>query len=141
MSAEGALQSCLAAEHAALYGYGVLGGVLSREGDETEQKYAEASYAAHRTRRDVLTELINGLGEAAGPAEPVYAPPFDVTGAASCRRLARILEHRTAAVYCFAVSQASGDVRRMLAAGLTDAAVREARWGGEVQPFPGASDL
>lgn len=141
MSAVGALQSCLAAEHAALYGYGVLGGVLSRGSDEAEQRYAEASYEAHRTRRDVLTELISDLGETASPAGPVYAPPFTVTSAAACRRLARIIEHRTAAVYSFAVSHASGDARRMLAAALADAAVREARWGGRVQPFPGAADL
>lgn len=141
MSALAALQDCLAAEHAAVYGYGVVGGVLSTAARPAEEGYAVASYVAHRGRRDQLTDLIAGLGTTPEPADPVYATPFPVTDAAACRRLAQGIEHRVAAVYCFAVAKTVGDVRGLLADGLTDAAVREVRWGGEVQAFPGAADL
>lgn len=141
MSALAALQDCLAAEHAAVYGYGVLGGVLSVTAPLAEQDYAAASYAAHRARRDNLTAFITRLGKIPQAAEPVYATPFAVTGVTGCRRLARRIEHRTAAVYCFAVSETVGEARSMLAAGVVDAAIREVRWGGAVTAFPGAAEL
>lgn len=141
MSALGSLQDCLAAEHAAIWGYGVVGGVLSVTTRRAEEGYAIASYAAHRARRDTLTSLIASLGAPPRSAEPVYATPFAVTDVTACRELAQRIEHRTTAVYAFGVSQTVGDVRAMLADGLTDAAVREVRWGGAVTAFPGAAEL
>lgn len=141
MTAITALQDCLAAEHAALYAYGVVGGVVSAAGRPADVAYADASYVAHRSRRDDLTELIAGLSAAPTPAEPGYATPFSVTDAAECRRLARLVERRTAVVYSYAVSRTAGKLRRMLASGVTDAAVREVHWGGAVEAFPGAPEL
>ncbi len=141
MSEVAALQDCLAAEHEALYAYGVVGGVLSAVQRPAEFAYATASYAAHRARRDTLTNLIVKLGAAPPPAHAVYAMPFTITTALQCRRFARLVERRTAAVYCSAVSTTTGVTRGLLAAAVTDAAVRELRWGGEVQAFPGASEL
>jgi hypothetical protein len=136
-----ALQDCLKAEHAALYAYGVLGGVLSAAGRPADLALADASYVTHRTRRDHLTQLVAGLAATPSPAEPVYATPFLVVDVAECRRLARLVEHRTATVYCFAVSQAGPNLRRMLASAVTDAAIREVGWGAAVEAFPGASEL
>jgi hypothetical protein len=141
VSAIGALQDCLAAEHAALYGYGVVGSVLSASRRPADKRYAAASYVAHRARRDSLANEIDRLGATPVAAEPVYATPFVVTDVADCHRLARRIERRTAAVYGFAIAETDGDVRRVLADGLTDAAVREVRWGGPVTAFPGAADL
>jgi Domain of unknown function (DUF4439) len=141
MTALGALQDCLAAEHAALYAYGVLGGVLSAAGRPADLALAQKSYVAHRTRRDDLTEVIAGLAATPSPADPVYATPFGIVDAADCRRLARLVERRTTEIYCLAVSQTTGPVRRMLASGVTDAAVREVGWGGAVEAFPGAPEL
>lgn len=141
MTALSALQDCLAAEQAALYAYGVLGGVLSAAGRPADFAYAKASYVAHRGRRDELTTLLAGLAVTPTPAQPGYATPFGVTDAAECRRLARLVERRTAAVYCFAVSRTTGGVRRMVASGVTDAAVRQVHWGGAVEAFPGAPEL
>ena len=141
MSALRALQGCLDAEHTAVYGYGVVGGVLAGTSGADERGYAAASYVAHRTRRDELIELIAGLGAEPAVAQPIYATPFPVSDAGACRRLAAVIERRTAATYAYAVSETVGELRGLLAAALTDAAVREVRWGGDVVPFPGAPDL
>ncbi|MYS45182.1 DUF4439 domain-containing protein, partial [Streptomyces sp. SID5998] len=46
-----AAQAALAAEHAAVYGYGVVGGRIGRE----RRAEARTAYDAHRARRDALT--------------------------------------------------------------------------------------
>jgi len=125
-----ALQPALAAEHAAVYAYGVIGGVL-----QSSQSYA--SYAAHRGRRDQLMEMI---GDGAVAAEPVYELPFEVTGQARAERLAVHVEERCAEAYAEAVSRTLGAVREYAARGLTDCAVRELAWGGEPEPWPGLRD-
>lgn len=141
MTALEALQDCLAAEHAALYGYGVLGGVLAGDEKATDdQALAAASYVVHRTRRDDLAALIAGLDVDPVPAEPVYATPFPIAGTPDCRRLGRHIEHRTAAVYSVAVAKTVRGTRRMLASALVDAARREVRWGGAAQAFPGVTE-
>ncbi|WP_143672948.1 DUF4439 domain-containing protein, partial [Streptomyces sp. b94] len=53
-----AVQSALAAEHAAVYGYGVLGGRL----DGKRRAEARAAYDAHRARRDALARAARDLG-------------------------------------------------------------------------------
>ncbi|NED21451.1 DUF4439 domain-containing protein, partial [Streptomyces sp. SID9913] len=45
-----ALQAALAAEHAAVYGYGVVGGRIGKE----RAPQARSAYDAHRARRDTL---------------------------------------------------------------------------------------
>lgn len=122
-----ALQPVLAAEHAAVYAYGVIGGVL-----QSSQSYA--AYAAHRGRRDQLMAMI---GDDAVAAQPAYALPFEVTGAARAERLAVRVEERCAEAYAQAVSRTVGSVRAYAARGLTDCAVRELAWGGELEPWPG----
>lgn len=142
MTARDALQDCLAAEHAAIYGYGVLGGVLAGDKSATrDQALAAAGYVAHRARRDDLATLIADLDLDPVPAEPAYATPFPITDTSDCRRLGRHIEHGTAAVYAFAVARTVDGTRRMLASALIDAARREVRWGGKAQAFPGATDL
>ncbi|MGW7362968.1 DUF4439 domain-containing protein, partial [Streptomyces sp. NPDC054841] len=54
MSTLHAAQAALAAEHAALYGYGVVGG---RAG-ESRRAEAMAAHAAHRARRDALERTV-----------------------------------------------------------------------------------
>ncbi len=125
-----ALQPVLAAEHAAVYAYGVIGGVL-----QSSQSYA--AYAAHRGRRDQLTAMI---GDGAVAAEPVYELPFEVTGQAKADRLAVHVEERCAEAYAQAVSRTVGSVRAYAARGLTECAVRGLAWGGDLEPWPGLRD-
>ena len=121
------LQPALAAEHAAVYAYGVIGGVL-----QSAQSYS--AYAAHRGRRDQLMTMI---GDDAVAAEPVYELPFEVSGQAQAERLAVRVEERCAEAYATVVSQTVGSVRAYAARGLTDCAVRELGWGGDLEPWPG----
>lgn len=142
MTALPALQHCLAAEHAAIYAYGVLGGVLAGDAEgASDQAMAAEGFVAHRARRDTLTSLITRLKAHPVPAEPSYTTPFHVADSSDSRRLGRYVEHRTAAVYAFAVAKTVDGTRRMLANALTDAALREVRWGAKAQAFPGAGDL
>jgi hypothetical protein len=124
-----ALQSALAAEHAAVYAYGVVGGVLGA-GD----RLAATAYTAHRGRRDQLTSM---LGAEAVAAEPAYRLPFDVDGPGRARRLARRVEERCAAVYADVVSRTAGADRLYAARALRDCAVRGLAWGREPEAFPG----
>ena len=142
MSDVDALQTCLAAEHAACYGYGVLGGVLAGArapavGTGPGVPDAAAAYQAHRAARDALVNRIAALDADPVAAEPAYRTPFKVRSVASCRRLARLLERRCADVYGYAVAQTIDDERTFTAAQLSACVVRGITWGSPVRPFPG----
>ncbi|MET7704422.1 DUF4439 domain-containing protein, partial [Streptomyces sp. NPDC005485] len=78
-----ALQAALGAEHAAVYGYGVVGGKV-QEGRRDE---ARAAYAAHRARRDALVRAVRDLGGKPVAASAGYALPFPVPDSAAAVRL------------------------------------------------------
>ncbi len=124
------IQSCLAGEHAALYGFGVLGGRLAGvAGGSRWQQLAYAAYDDHRVLRDKLVDVVLDLGAEPVAAEGAYATPFAVRGLTDCRRLAQLLERRCAAVYAAAVAKTDDHVQALLALALQDAAVRGTRWG------------
>jgi len=131
-----AVQAALAAEHAIVYGYGVVGGRIV-EGRRTE---ARAAYDTHRARRDELTRAVSDLGGKPEPAAAAYALPFTVTDSESAVRLAAELEDRVAGVYSDLVRAAKGDRRRAAAQALREAAVRAVRWRGESVAFPGLAE-
>lgn len=132
------LQPCLAAEHAAVYGYSLLGGVLSAAvSNAPTAEAATASYDAHRERRDLLTQLITTAGGRPVAAEPAYDVPFRVSTVATARRLARDLEAGCAAIYARATAVTTADTRLMMSSTLLDCAVRGSRWGDAPVAFPG----
>lgn len=131
-----ALQAALAGEHAAVYGYGVVGG---RIGDARRTE-ARAAYDAHRARRDGLVREVRALGAEPVAASAGYALPFAVTDPVSAVRLAAELEDRVAGVYADLV-RAAGDARRRdAAAALRETAVRAVRWRGGSVAFPGLAE-
>lgn len=136
MSALDAAQAALAAEHAAVYGYGVVGG---RIGEDREDE-ADAAYSAHRARRDALTRTVRDLGGKPAAAAAAYALPFPVPDAAAAVRLAAELEDRVAGVYSDLVRAAAGPLRREAADALREAAVRAVRWRGSGVAFPGLTE-
>ncbi|MFE2419156.1 ferritin-like domain-containing protein [Streptomyces hokutonensis] len=131
-----ALQAALAAEHAAVYGYGVVGGRI-REGRRTE---AKAAYDGHRARRDALVREVRDLGGRPVAASAAYALPFAVPDSAAAVRLAAELEERVAGVYSDLVRASTGAVRGTAAEALREAAVRAVRWRGGSVPFPGLAE-
>ncbi|MFF8954542.1 ferritin-like domain-containing protein [Streptomyces sp. NPDC014894] len=131
-----AVRAALAAEHAAVYGYGVVG---ARVGDDREGE-ATAAHGAHRARRDSLARTVRDLGGAPDPAAAAYALPFPVPDGAAAVRLAAVLEDRVAGVYSDLVRAGDGALRREAAVALREAAVRAARWRGSGVAFPGLAE-
>ncbi|MEV7281937.1 ferritin-like domain-containing protein [Streptomyces sp. NPDC093111] len=136
MTALDAAQAALAAEHAAVYGYGVVG---ARVG-ETRRAEATAAYEGHRARRDALRRTVRDLGGDPVAAAAAYELPFDVPDAAAAVRLAAVLEDRVAGVYSDLVRSADGPLRKDAAAALREAAVRAVRWRGSDVTFPGLAE-
>ncbi|QDI68732.1 hypothetical protein CD934_08570 [Streptomyces calvus] len=131
-----ALQAALAAEHAAVYGYGVVGGRIG----EKRRAEARTAYDAHRARRDALVRAVRDAGGEPVAAAAGYALPFPVPDAAAAVRLAAELEGRLAGVYADLVRESSGDRRRVAAEALREAAVRSVRWSGGSVAFPGLAE-
>ncbi|MEU2249434.1 DUF4439 domain-containing protein [Streptomyces sp. NPDC019224] len=131
-----AAQAALAAEHAAVYGYGVAGGRVAA----ARRAEASAAHHAHRARRDALVRTVRDLGGEPVASDAAYALPFAVPDAAAAVRLAAVLEDRVAYVYSDLVRAADGSLRRSAADALREAAVRAARWRGSGVPFPGLAE-
>lgn len=131
-----AAQAALAAEHAAIYGYGVVGG---RVGDERRGE-ATGAYDAHRARRDSLARTVRDLGGKPAAAAAAYTLPFEVPDSASAVKLAADLEDRIAGVYSDLVRAAEGPLRQDAAGALREAAVRAVRWRGSGVAFPGLAE-
>ncbi|WP_449348498.1 ferritin-like domain-containing protein [Streptomyces shaanxiensis] len=131
-----ALQEALAAEHAAVYGYGVVGGRIG----EARRAEATAAYDSHRARRDALVRAVRSLGGTPVAAAAGYALPFPVPDSAAAVRLAAVLEDRVAGVYADVVRATEGGRRGTAAEALREAAVRAVRWRGESVAFPGLAE-
>ncbi len=128
-----ALQAALAAEHAAVYGYGVVGAMLA--GAAGAQ--ARADWTAHRVARDTLEAMLTRLGATPVAASPAYRLPFAVTGAASAKRLAVTLEEGVTRAYLGVVAVSSPELRTFGANAMQTSANRGAAWRGSTVAFPG----
>ncbi|MPZ66093.1 MAG: DUF4439 domain-containing protein [Pseudonocardiaceae bacterium] len=135
-----ALQAALAAEHAAVWAYGLIAAYLPVERAEA---VADA-VATHRARRDATERLLTDAGVGPVTAEPAYRVPEPVDGPADAQRLAVTAETDTAQTWRSAIERSSlRQVRAAALEALTGAAVRAARWraaaGDETVtvPFPG----
>ena len=117
------VQALVAAEHAAVFGYGVLGGRLS---DEPRQ-LARAHVDAHRASRDALSRLLRDLGQEVPAPEPVY--DVAVATAPEALALAVRLEEGLAVRFRDLVAETDDPaLRRTGVDGLSASAVRAAEW-------------
>lgn len=130
-----ALQAALAAEHAAIYGYGVVGAYLGGSAQAT----ATSDWHAHLLARDTLTAMITRLGATPVAADPAYALPFTVDSATTARQLAAYLEDGVTGAYLGVVAVTDETVRAFGASAMRDPALRAARWRGSTVAFPGMS--
>ena len=128
-----ALQAALAAEQAAIYGYGIVGAHLTG----TRFAAAFADSVEHQRARDSLTAMIMARGGQPRPAAPAYRMPIAVHSAAQARSLAIVLERQVTAAYLGVVALSEPALRRFGADQMRSAAVRSARWGARAQAFPG----
>jgi hypothetical protein len=135
------LQTALAAEHAAVYVYGILGGRTSRAQAPDLYAALRGAYESHRARRDRLQSLIaDGGDEPVGPLA-AYAPPEGIDSASGVRRAARALERSCVVTYGWVVSRATGADRSWAIEALKDGAVRELTFRGTPETFPGIREL
>ena len=131
-----ALRACLAAEHVAVWAYGIVGAHLELEA----RLDARATWDSHRARRDRIAQLLRDREAPVPASEPGYALPYAVTDATTARRLAADVESGVAAAYADLVLAAGGELRRFAALSLQEAAVRAARWSGSTEAFPGITE-
>lgn len=133
------LVAALQAEHAAIYGYGVLGPKL----DAGTAGLAHNADNAHRARRDALIARLSGAGVTPPPTAASYQVPFAVTDRASALKLAVLLEDRTGAQWRLALPATAGEVRKIALDALVDCTTRAvafrkaARMTPLVPAFPG----
>lgn len=136
-----ALQTALAAEHAAVYLYGVLGAQTSQSQDPVVFAEVADAFAAHRAWRDRLTTRLLDEGAEPTPAEPTYELPDTPPTVLGVTRAACDLEARCAETYAYVVANAAGPDRSWAIEALTRAAVRQVALGLPPGSLPGAADL
>ena len=128
-----ALQAALAAEHAAVYGYGVAGALLTGG----NQQAALTDWRSHEEARDTLEAMIVKLGATPVAASAAYTLPFAVTDARSARRLAAALEDGVTQGYLGVVAVSDTTLRTFGALAMQTPAKRAAAWRGTTEAFPG----
>ena len=128
-----ALQAALAAEHAAVFGYGVAGAYLTGSSLAAAQRY----WTGHNESRDTLAAMIAGLGVTPAAAQAFYELPFRVHDAATAMALAAHLEYGETRAYNGLVAVSDQRIRHFGAMAIQIAAQRAAFWRGSTQAFPG----
>jgi hypothetical protein len=128
-----ALQAALAAENAAIFGYGVAGAHLTG----STQATAGQDWTGHNQARDTLTAMISGRGAVPAAAQASYRLPFRVHDTASAMALAAYLEDGVTQAYLGLVAVSDQRLRQFGAMAVQAAAQRAASWRGSTQAFPG----
>jgi hypothetical protein len=135
-----ALSNALAAEHAAVWGYGVVGAALRG----AAQQQATAAETAHRDVRDRVAALLAGRKADVVDAEGAYALPFPVLSEVDAAALGVVLEDGVSAAWVRVLDQAAERSTRELGVGVLSAAeVRAVGWRAAAgktpvtTPFPG----
>jgi hypothetical protein len=120
-----ALQNALAAAHAAVWGYGVVGAALGREG----RAPAAIAEAAHRDVRDQVASLLEERAARPVGAAGGYTLPFPVISAVDAASLGVVLENGVASAWVRVLDQAAERSTRSLAVEvLSSAEVRAVAW-------------
>jgi len=128
-----AMQAALAAENAAIFGYGVAGAHLSG----TRKTAAEQDWTGHTEARDTLATMISALGATPAAAQAYYRLPFAVHNATTATALAAYLEDGVTRAYLGLVAVSGEKWRTFGALAMQASAQRAAFWRGATQAFPG----
>lgn len=120
-----AFAQALAAEHGAIFAYGVAGAFAAPE----HANQITADLAAHRAQRDATIDLLSGTDVPPPVAEAGYVLPFPVVDSVTATQLAAQIEADTTVAWRAVVEHAeSPEGRRRGLDALTEAATREALW-------------
>ena len=141
-----ARQAALAAEHRAVYGYGLLGPHLAA----ATRPLARRAQDTHAALRDQLTDVLIAAAQTPAASLASYPDMKPIRSVGAALRLATALEEACASAwrYVYAVAAESGpsttaSTRTSAQLALTDCAVRATRWrraAGDASPtvaFPG----
>ncbi|BBY66224.1 ferritin-like domain-containing protein [Mycolicibacterium helvum] len=124
-AAAAALFDAVAAEHAAIYGYGI----VSAHSSPDENDLVSAAMAEHRERREAAIALLTGRSVKAPLPAAGYQLPIPVNNPNDAANLAVRMEDDCAAAWRAALEQANSEQDRTFAVtALTDAAIAAARW-------------
>jgi hypothetical protein len=143
----GAWFDAVAAEHAAIYGYGLVSAHVMPE----DNKLVSESVAEHRARREAAVTLMTERSIKVPMPAVGYQLPMAVDSPAAAARLAIRMESDCAVAWRAVLEQASGDDtaeqdRAFAGTALTQCAVLAARWrvvqGGwpVTEAFPGGTE-
>ena len=136
-----ALQATLAAEHAAVGVYSVLGGRVSVSGDPEAAALLRTGYDTHRARRDQLRGRLAERGEVPVAAAPAYGVAARTRDARRLLEVAAETEERCCEVYAQQVAGTSGEERGWAVEALRDSALRHLTVGGTPSAWPGLREL
>jgi hypothetical protein len=138
MTELGALQQTLAAEHAALYTLGVLGGRAATLTDEPLRTALSTAYDVHLVRRDHLVAVIVEAGATPVAAAPAYVVPRRLTTSGQVAEEALRVERACAAVYAALVAASGiGTTRTWAIDVLGSTALAQLGFGGRPEALPG----
>ena len=123
--AAGALFDAVAAEHGAIYGYGV----VSAHSSPDENALVAEAMAQHRTRREAAIALLTDANVGVPLPAVGYSMPIEVDTPGQAAQLAVDMEQDTATAWRAVVEQAADEkVRAFGVAAMLEAAVMAARW-------------
>ncbi|MCW2758309.1 MAG: hypothetical protein JWO46_2055, partial [Nocardioidaceae bacterium] len=123
------------------YVFSVLAAQTSQTADAALYADLLDTWRAHRDARDALVALIAGRGETPVPAAPSYVLPNDASDATKVRAAALEVQTRTTNTYGTLVARTAGDDRRLAIRSVDESAVRQLRFGGRPEIFPGTGGL
>ena len=146
-SGPAALFDAVAAEHAAIYGYGMVSAHVMPDDNELVSR----SVAEHRDRREAAVALLNEQSVTVPLPAVGYELPIVVNSPADAAKLAVRMESDCAVAWRAVLEQASGEDtaekdRAFAGTALTQCAVMAARWRKVqgawpvTEPFPGGSE-
>jgi hypothetical protein len=132
-----ALQRTLAAEHAAIFVFGALGGRASELSDAPLRSALSAAYDVHLERRNQLRTMVTTAGGHPVAAEPAYRLPRPLTNADQIKAEALRIERACVTTYAALVAASAGPDRLWAVVALAATAVGERAFGGRPEPLPG----
>ncbi|MCX2932282.1 ferritin-like domain-containing protein [Mycobacterium sp. CVI_P3] len=123
--AAAALFDAVAAEHAAIYGYGM----VSAHSSPDENDLVSAAMAQHRERREAAIAMLAGRSAKAPLPAAGYQLPMPVTTPTDAARLAVRMEDDCAMAWRAVIEQATSEQDRAFGVtALTETAVMAAHW-------------
>ncbi len=131
------LNKTLAAEHAALYAYGL---VAARVTGAVRARMA-AAFEAHRARRDQLRSMIAARGGKPVETEASYRLPATPSTAGQAIAVAAQVEDGVAAAYLELVAADDAELRRYAALAVQEAVTRAYGLRRRVEAFPGLAGV